>query len=145
MTKRHVLRMLAAVGVGGGLALTVPVLPAVGQISPPAVLSVELGDEATLVARGAAVLVPVEVTCPAGSRGFVSVRVTQRVGSRIASGSAGTGDFVCTGTTQTIEVLVPATGQAFKKGQAVAEASVFVCGPLFCGPASDIETIRIVR
>ena len=96
MTKRHVLRLLAAVVVGGGVAFAVPVLPAVGQISPPAVVSVEVGDEATLVARGAAVLVPVEVTCPAGGTGFLSVRVTQRAGSRIASGSGSTSDFVFT-------------------------------------------------
>ena len=145
MTKRHGLRLLAAIGIGGGLALAVPALPAVGQISPPAVFSVEVGDEATLVARGAAVLVPVEIRCPAGSTGFLSVRVTQRVGSRIASGSGSTSDFVCTGATQTVEVLVPAQGQAFKKGPAVAEASLFACGPFFCGPANDIENIEISR
>ncbi len=145
MTKRHVLRLVAAVGIGGGLAFAVPVLPAVGQISPPAVLSVEVGDQATLVARGAAVSVPVEVRCPAGSTGFLSVRVTQRAGSRIASGSGSTNDFVCTGATQAVEVLVPAQGQAFKKGQAVAEASLFVCGPMFCGSVNDTENIELVR
>lgn len=145
MTKRHGLRLLAAIGIGGALAFAVPALPAVGQISPPAVFSVEVGDEATLVARGAAVLVPVEIRCPAGSTGFLSVRVTQRAGSRIASGSGSTSDFVCTGATQTVEVLVPAQGQAFKKGPAVAEASLFVCGPFFCEQATDIENIEISR
>jgi hypothetical protein len=145
MTKRHVLRLLAAVVVGGGVAFAVPVLPAVGQISPPAVVSVEVGDEATLVARGAAVLVPVEVRCPAGGTGFLSVRVTQRAGSRIASGSGSTNDFVCTGATQIVEVLVHAEGQAFKRGPAVAEASLFACGPFFCQPVSDTENIEIVR
>jgi hypothetical protein len=145
MTKRHVLRLLAAIGVGGGLAFAVPVLPAVGQVSPPAVVSVEVGDEASLVARGAAVLVPVEIRCPAGSTGFLSVRVTQRAGSRIASGVGSTSDFVCTGATQTVEVLVPAQDQAFKKGAAIADASLFVCGPTFCGSVSDTENIEIVR
>ncbi|HEV2760796.1 MAG TPA: hypothetical protein VGV86_14650 [Acidimicrobiales bacterium] len=146
MTKRHVGRLLAAISVGAGLAFAVPVLPAVGQVSPPAVVSVEVGDEATLVARGAAVLVPVEVTCPAGTRGHLSVRVTQRVGSRIASGFGGTSDFVCTGATQVVEVLVTAQGQAFKKGSAVAEASLFApCFDFFCGPVTDTENIEIVR
>ena len=145
MTKRHVGRLLAAIGVGAGLAFAVPVLPAVGQVSPPAVFSVEVGDEATLVARGAAVLVPVEVTCPAGSGASLSVRVTQRAGSRIASGSAFTSDFVCTGATQVVEVLVPAQGQAFKKGPAVAEAYLFACSPFFCGQVADTENIQIVR
>ena len=145
MTKRHVLRLVAAIGVGGGLALAIPVLPAVGQISPPSVLSVEVGDEATLVARGAGVLVPIEVRCPAGGTGFLSVRVTQRAGSRIASGSGSTSDFVCTGATQTVEVLVHAQGQAFKRGPAVAEASLFVCSEFFCEQVTDTENIEIVR
>ena len=145
MTKRHVVRLLAAIGVGGGLAFAIPALPAVGQVSPPAVISVEVQDEATLVARGAAVLVPVEVICPAGSRGFLSVRVTQRAGSRIASGSSSTSDFVCTGATQVVEVLVHAQGQAFKRGPAVAEASLFVCFDFFCQSVSDTENIEIVR
>lgn len=146
MTKSHALRLLAAIGIGAGLALATPVLPAVGQDSPPSVVSVEVGDEATLVARGAAVSVPVEVICPAGSRGFVSVRVTQRAGSRIASGSAGTSDFICTGATQTVDVLVHAQGQAFKKGPAVAEAFLSVCSDFFfCVSTSDTENIQIVR
>lgn len=145
MTKRNVLRLLAAIAVGGGLAFAIPALPAVGQVSPPSVLSVEVGDEATLVARGAAVLVPVEIRCPAGSTGFLSVRVTQRAGSRIASGSGGTTDFVCTGATQTVDVLVHAQGQAFKKGPAVAEASLSVCGGFFCEFVTDTENIDIAR
>ena len=145
MRKRNTLRMLAAIAVGGGLAFAIPALPAVGQVSPPTVVSVEVGDEATLVARGAAVLVPVEVNCPAGATGFVSVQVTQRAGSRIASGFGGS-DFVCTGTTQTIDVLVHAQGQAFKKGPAVADASLSVCTDFFfCQSVRDTETIRIVR
>ena len=145
MTKRNVLRLFAAIAVGGGLAFAIPALPAVGQVSPPSVLSVEVGDEATLVARGAAVLVPVEIRCPAGSTGFLSVRVTQRAGSRIASGSGGTTDFVCTGATQTVDVLVHAQGQAFKKGPAVAEASLSVCGGFFCEFVTDTENIDIAR
>ena len=138
-------RLLAAIGIGGGLAFAGPVLPAVGQVSPPAVFSVEVGDEATLVARGAAVLVPVEIRCPAGATGSLSVEVTQRAGSRIASGFGSTSDFVCTGATQTVEVLVTAQGQAFKKGPAVAEASLFVCSNFFCQFVSDTENIEIAR
>lgn len=137
---------MLAIGLGGSLALTIPALPAVGMHSPPEVLSVEVGDEATLVARGAAVRVPVEVTCPAGSTGFVSASVTQRAGSRIASGFGST-SFVCTGGSQTVDVTVNAqgAGQAFKKGSAVAEATVSVCDFFFCASASDSENIQIVR
>ena len=146
MTKKQLLRPLAAIAAGAGLALAIPALPAVGQFSPPAVVSVEVQDQATLVARGAAVLVPVEIVCPVGSTfRSVSVRVTQRAGSAIASGASGTDDFACTGSTQVVHVLVPAQGHAFKKGPAVAEASLFVCSEFGCQSVSDIEDIEIVR
>jgi hypothetical protein len=140
--------LLATFGVAG-LMLAVSAGPAAAlHLPPPNVISVEVGDEATLVARGAAVRVPVEVTCPAGSTAFVSASVTQRAGSRIASGFGDT-SVVCTGGSQTVEVTVNAqgSGQAFKKGSAVAEASVFVCDDdfFFCAFASDSENIQIVR
>jgi hypothetical protein len=146
MIKRKFFRPLAAIAAGAGLAFAVPALPAVGQFSPPATVSVEVQDEATLVARGAAVLVPVEITCPVGSNfRSVSVQVTQRAGSGIASGSSGTGDFTCTGSTQVVEVLVPAQGQAFKKGEAVAQASLFLCSEFGCQTVTDTENIQLVR
>lgn len=137
---------LAALGVGGTLALIGPATPAVGQFSPPTVLSVEVGDEATLVSRGAAVSVPIEIVCPGGATGFLSVRMTQRVGSRIASGTGTTTDFVCTGATQIVNVLVTGSDHAFKRGEAVGEAFLAVCPDFFfCSFASDTETVRIVR
>lgn len=146
MTKRHVVRVLSAIGLGGGLALAIPLLPAVGQISPPAVVSINVGDTATLVERGAAILVPVQVRCPAGAEfASLSVNVTQRAGSRIASGFGSTNDFVCTGATQTVNVLVTAQNQAFKKGGAVAQASLFVCFQSGCTPVTDTENIQIGR
>jgi hypothetical protein len=146
MTKRQFFKPMAALAAGAGLAFAVPALPAVGQFSPPATVSVEVQDAATLVARGAAVLVPVEIVCPVGSSfRSVSVQVTQRAGSGIASGSGGTGDFTCTGSTQVVEVLVPAQGQAFKKGEAVAQASLFLCSDLGCQTVTDTENIQLVR
>ena len=66
MINRQLLRPLAAVALGAELAFAAPALPAVGQLSPPTIVSIDVGEEATLVAKGAAVLVPVEVVCPAG-------------------------------------------------------------------------------
>lgn len=146
MTKRQSLRLVGALAVGGALAIAVPALPAVGQLSPPSVVSVRIGQEATLVARGAAASVPVDVICPAGATGYLSARLTQRAGSRIASGSGSTSDFVCTGATQTVDVLVAAQGQAFKKGAAVADAALSVCPDfLSCVFVSDTENIQIAR
>ncbi len=135
--------LLATFGVAV-LMLAASAGPAAAQT--PTVVSVEVGDEATLVARGAAVLVPIEVTCPAGETAFVSASVTERVGSRIASGFGGT-TFVCTGGSQIVDVTVNAqgSGQAFKKGSAVAEASLAVCSFFECTFASDSENIQIVR
>jgi hypothetical protein len=138
-------KLLAAIGVGGGLALAGPVRPAVGFHSPPEVLSVEVGDTATLVARGAAISVPVEVVCPAGSSGFLSVNVSQRAGSRIASGFGGTGDFLCTGTTQIVNVTVTAQDLAFKRGTAVASSTLNVFSPFFGQSVTDEEIIQITR
>jgi hypothetical protein len=43
-------------------------------------------------------------------------------------------------------VLVPAQGNAFKKGPAVAQASLFGCSPDFgCQSVTDTENIDIVR
>lgn len=145
MTKRHSWKVLAAVSVGGGMALALPVLPAVGQISPPSTVAVEVTDQATLVARGAAVLVPVEVVCPAGSFAYLSTTVNQRAGSRIATGAASTSDFACTGATQIVNVLVYAQGQAFKQGTAVADAYLSVYNGYFGQTVTDNEIIQIAR
>ena len=144
--KKQALRVLGALAVGGGLALLSPSLPAVGQISPPAVVSVELLDEASLVARGAAVDAQVEVQCPAGSPASVSVQLVQRAGSKIATGFGGTSGVVCTGGTQIVTVQVFAQpGQAFKKGPAVGQASLSTCGFAGCAFVNDSENIDIVR
>jgi hypothetical protein len=140
MIKRRVSPVLAAIGVGG-LAFANQLPPAAAQES----LSVELGDLATLQARGAAVSVSIEVTCPVGYTRSVPVRVTQRVGSRIARGAGGTSRAACTGDTQTVDVWVHAEGQAFKKGPAVAEASLVFCNDFSCQFVSDTENIQIVR
>ena len=145
MINRQLLRPLAAVALGAGLAFAAPALPAVGQLSPPTIVSIDVGEEATLVAKGAAVLVPVEVVCPAGSMfASLSVQVTQRVGNRIASGF-GVAEVVCTGGPQTVNVLVTAEGQAFKKGPAVAEVSLFACNQFGCRSVNEFEEIRIER
>ncbi len=122
--RKHAYGGLAAIAVGAGLALGVPALPAVGQISPPSIMSVRLGGQATLVAKGAALSVPVQVRCPASSPfQSLSVQVTQRAGSKIANGYGGTNDFACTGATQTVTVVVQAQSIPFKKGPAAGQAS----------------------
>ena len=142
MTPRRWIRLAIAISLGAALA-TLPALPAVGQQAPA---TVELGDTATLAARGAAVLVTVTVTCPADSDfAQLFVSVSQRRGGRVAAGSGFVSEFTCTGEPQEITVPVLAFGAPFRAGVAFASAELFVCGPFFCGSVTDAEEITIVR
>jgi hypothetical protein len=136
MSKRLCRRLGA--GVAGAVAFL-----ALATTTAHAANTVELGEEAELVAKGAAVVVPVEVTC---DETFffpsVSVSVTQRHGNRIASGSGYSSDFVCDGTTQIVSVLVTAQEVPFHNGIALATAT----GPCsFSECARDQEEVRIVK
>lgn len=135
-------RVIAAIGLGGGLALAAPALPAVGSHSPPRILQIELGDEGKVVAKGAGAIVPVEVACEPGEHGFVEVQLTQARGRHATTGF-GFENVDCTGTTQVVEVLVSASDGAFKKGVALAEARLFVCDDFSCDVVEDVEEIRL--
>jgi hypothetical protein len=145
MTTRRWVRIAIAITLGAALAATLPALPAVSQQSPPPPM-VEIGDTATLAARGAALLVTVTVTCPADSDfADLFVSVSQRRGSRVANGGGFVGNIDCTGEPQEITVPVQAFGATFRQGVAFATAELFVCGPFFCGSVTDAEEITIVR
>jgi hypothetical protein len=118
--------------------------------------TVRLGGSATLVSKGAGVLVPVEVTCtgfgfppppfppfPGGSN-TVTVQVNQRSGNRIAQGF-GSASVVCDGTQHTVDVLVTASQAPFKHGTALATASMFLCDFSGCHPATDSHDITITK
>jgi hypothetical protein len=124
-------RTLIAIVLGGALAAAIPVLPAVGQDSPPHPV-VDIGT-GRLVAKGAAVDVPVTYTCGPGDLvfGFLEVQVSQRTQQgRLAQGFGFTRDIVCDGTPHTVIVRVTAEsffgGAAFKSGVALATATLVV-------------------
>jgi hypothetical protein len=145
MTPRRWVRIAIAITLGAALAATLPALPAVSQQSPPPPM-VEIGDTATLAARGAGLLVTVTVTCPADSDfADLFVSVSQRRGGRVASGSGFVGNIDCTGEPQEVTVAVTAFGAPFRQGVAFATAELFVCGPFFCDSVTDAEEITIVR
>jgi hypothetical protein len=134
-----------AIASGGLLALAVPASPAVAFFSSPLLLDVRVESPATLVSRGAAVSVPVEVTCAGGQFASVDVTVAQRVGSETARGS-GFRELTCDGHRQTINITVFAqSNKAFRKGTGFAQANIFGCTNSFCGNESDDRTISIVR
>jgi hypothetical protein len=135
-------RLAAAVAIAAGVlvASTLPVYANVADDSP-SLGAMRLESPATLQARGAAVTVPILVVCPAGVIAFPQVFVAQRVGGSIASGSGGT-QITCTGTFQTVEVTAVANLEPFRRGIAVASASMFISG---IGTVSDQREIEIDR
>src|SRR5215204_6814077 len=98
----------AAILAGLLLALFSTSGPAVAFFSGGLFLDVQVEEPVTLVARGAAVDVPVEVTCNATGTVYLYVTVTQRVGGAVASGT-GFAEVACSGAGQRIVVRVSAS------------------------------------
>ncbi len=150
--KRHmkVKAALAALAIAGGAAVAAvsSASPALGFFSPPLLLEIHVNSPATLVAKGAGVNVIVQVECSGASTASVSVSLTQRAGSEIASGFGSTQVGCTTNANQNVLVLVTAQpGKAFKKGTAVADGSIFACTPNFriCGSEQDQRTIDLAH
>ena len=130
---------------GAALALFSPASPALGFLSGGLHLDVTVQSPATLVARGAAIDVPVDVDCNATQNVAVNVGVTERVGSQTATGS-GSAQVACNGGHQRLLIRVTAaSGKAFAKGTAVANASIFGCSSTTCGSESSSSTIQIQK
>lgn len=106
--------------------------------------SIDFADSATLVARGAAVLVPVDVTCDGTSSMGTSVMVAlkERTGNRVVDGSGST-TMTCDGSAHTVGVLVRAEDAPFKPGTALATASTFACDFTGCQSVAQTAEIRI--
>jgi hypothetical protein len=138
---------VAAVTIAGATAATmlIPASPAVAFSSGGLVLDVVVQSPAHLIARGAAVAVPVEFTCSSTSNTSVSVSVTEHVGSGIASGGGNLTNIICTGEIQsaTINVTASPGGRAFTKGVAFANADIFGCSNFLCGEQPNSATITI--
>lgn len=136
---------VVAILLGGLLALFATSGPAVAFFSGGLFLDVQVGSPAHLVARGAAVDVPVEVTCNATGTADVFVRVTQKSGSGVAQGFGST-SVGCTGSGQQITIRAQAEGgKTFKQGTAVASAEIFGCNRVTCGSETDSEVIQLQK
>ena len=151
MKKRGWTLLLTGV-VAGGAGLALPALPAVGSHSPPGFFhDVEVGEPVRLLAKGAAIVVPVEVRCgPGAAFASVSVQASQSRGRHVATAGGSTGGgpiggapVTCDGTVQVIEVLLTPQGGAFKSGEAVVRATLFVC-PATPGPCQEDTDVEIV-
>jgi hypothetical protein len=137
--------MVVAILLGGLLALFATSGPAVAFFSGGLFLDVQVQSPARLLARGAAVDVPLEVTCNATGPVDVFVNVTQKAGSGVAQGFGFT-SVGCTGSGQQVTVRAQASGgKTFKQGPAVASAEVFGCNNVTCGSETDSEVIEVRR
>jgi hypothetical protein len=138
--------LVAALLAALALALLAPAGPAVAFSSGGLFLDVQVESPGRLVAGGAAVDVPLEVTCNASGPVDVFVTVTQRVGRGVAAGF-GFASFGCTGSGQdvTVRVRADSAGKAFIRGRAVADAEVFGCRPNICGSETDSEELPLRR
>jgi hypothetical protein len=145
-TKRtRVAAAVVALLLGGLLALFATSGPAVAFFSGGLFLDVQVESPARLLARGAAVEVPLEVTCNAVGTVDVQVTVTQRSGSGATQGF-GFEQVGCTGAGEQVTVVVQVFGaKAFRKGTAVVTAEVFGCNNVTCGSETDTEVIEIQR
>lgn len=105
-----------------------------------------MDSPATLVARGAAVDVPVEVTCTSDQASVV-VTLTEAVGGRALATGSGFATVGCTNVHERVLVTVTAVDRPFRKGQAFADASVNGCTDDFgfCGTEQDSATIGLHR
>lgn len=139
---RRIMKLAAAPLAGAAAIAAVLAGPAA---MAGALETLNLGDTGELVARGAAVLVPIEVTCgeasPSPFASSVVVQVRQRTGNHITEGS-GSARLVCDGTPQTVEALVTAQDTPFKPGSALVTANTFICGYLGCQSMSDTAEMR---
>jgi hypothetical protein len=135
---------LIATLAGASFALFAPSGPAVAFSSGGLFLDVQV-ESATLVSRGAAVDVTLEVTCNSPFGADVFVTVTQRSGSGLAEGF-GSESVGCTGSGETVVIRAHNFGgRAFKQGTAVVSAEIFGCNNVTCGSETDSEVIEIRR
>jgi hypothetical protein len=133
----------AALAAGGGFAVFGSAAPAVAYSSPPLFLDITIQSPGTLVAHGAAVSVPVRVSCSSGSSASVYLSLTERVGKKTASGAASV-EVGCTDARETIVITVPSQdGVAFAKGSGFAQGQIFECLTYTCGAETDSATIKI--
>jgi hypothetical protein len=145
-TKRtKVATAVVAILLGGLLTLFATSGPAIGFFSAGLFLDVQVESPARLLARGAAIEVPLEVTCSGTGSVDLFVSVSQRSGSGVAEGF-GFESVPCSGSGEQVTVTVQASGgKAFKKGSAVVTAEVFGCNEAVCGSETDTEVIQIQR
>ena len=139
----------AALAIGAATSMIVPLQAAVADSSPPdPYFNFTVRRQPTLLAKGAAIRVPVSVTCfPETFSYGINISVTQRVnGGRIASGFATvTSPMNCDGFPHVVNATVIATQYTFKVGAAFSSVDAYACTPLQCNSFQEQKEISIKR
>jgi hypothetical protein len=126
MSRRLIVRIVVLVALAAALACA----PVVSAVAQPTSATAELGQTATLVAKGAAIEVPVIYSCsPDTAFGSIGIFVTERVpGNRTASGLGNTFNVTCDGAQHTALVTVTSgNGIAFHRGTGVVQGNFQAC------------------
>ena len=149
MISKRVKAVASAVTVAGAVAaaIVLPASTAVAYNSGGLVLDVMVQSPAQLLARGAAVSVPVSYTCSGASQyAALYVSVAQRVGGQASAAGEGTvRNLTCTGEIQNVAVEVLATGgEAFVRGEAYVRGHINDCYNV-CGDEYDSRTVTFQR
>lgn len=88
---------------------------------------VQVSATSFVLADGAAVAIPLRVSCDRGTVPNVGIEISQRSGRMVAKANGGENGFVCDGTPHDVQVFVHAQQFAFSRGTAFVTASVFSC------------------
>jgi hypothetical protein len=145
MSRRSIVRIVVLVA----LACALVGAQALSAVAQPTSATAELGQTATLVAKGAAIQVPVTYSCSSDAAfGAIQLFATERVGgNRTASGSGSTFDITCDGAQHTALVTVMSgNGIAFHQGTALVQGAFDACdqdGLCLTVPLSG--TVRVTK
>ena len=145
MRRFTTVRTLLVLFVVTGALVVGTALPAVAQ-APTGTL--RIGAEATLVAKGAAVRVPIRYRCsPDTAVADIVVEVRQRVGgNRLAVGGGSASNLICDGEIHTVVVTVTAQGEsAFRRGPAFVQAFFQLCNEFECTTLTASREVTVVR
>jgi hypothetical protein len=130
---------------GAALALLSPAAPALAYDFDGMYLHLAVQSPATLVARGVAIDLFIDVTCNSRYPAYLETVVNERVGSKIVSGNGYT-RFECTGSLQRVAVrVVSSTSSPYARGIAIATSNLYGCMESTCGQETDDATIEITK
>jgi hypothetical protein len=119
-----------ALALGAVLAFALPAGASVNLQSESSGGSIlKIAKNAQIKAKGAATVVTLTLTCPAGARAQVAVDVAQAVnGNTVVRGSGYANDVTCTGGAQKLKIAVLAGPAPWKLGVAYAVGHADIYG-----------------